>query len=441
MSCTCLNLKNGCALNFFRTFYNSSELIKVGTSNSISLILKLISAFITSKLTALFLGSTGISLIGNWRNATELIQKLSTGSIQNGVLRYAADSKDDSEESKAFQSTLFYIGSMICLVVMLLTFIFAQTINDFIFISQNYSGYIRILAILLPLFTINIHLQSILKAYEEFKSIVQINNFGHFFNVLCFGLGVYFFNLKGALLSVAVVPCFMGIYTAYVAYKSNLVFYKFRFLHVKKIYALGFRDYAFMTIISTLIFPFTYLSIRNLLAKELSLEASGYWEAMFRISTLYTAFALSLINLVILPKLANASSATQFRGIVFQFYKQVMPVFVGGLILIYVLKTYIVEIVLSSEFLPITDLFLWQEIGDLFRILALVLVAQFHAKKMVWHYILTDILLALGLYFSTFFLLDSYGVLSVVIGHAITYVVYFLVVLFIFKRILTSEYT
>ncbi|QSS96808.1 O-antigen translocase [Psychroflexus sp. ALD_RP9] len=422
-----------------RSLFNRSELLKVGTTNSVSLLIKLISAFITSKLTAIFLGSTGISLLGNWRNATELIQKISTGSIHNAVIKYAADSQTSVQESKAFQSTLFYISCAICALVMLTCFIFADAINNFVFIQQNHSDLIRILAFVLPLYVINIHLQSILKAYQKFNTVVKINIFGHIFNLLFFITCLYFYGLKGALLSVAIVPCLLGLYSIYVAYKSNLVFYKFQFSEVKKIYVLGFRDYAFMTIISTLIFPLTYLNIRNLLVDELSLEASGYWEAMFRISTLYITFAISLINLMILPKLANSKTVKDFRQIVFQFYKQFMPFFIVGLVLVFFLKGYIVKIVLTKEFLPTTQLFLWQEVGDLFRVLALVLVAQFHAKKMIWHYVITDVLLAFSLYFSTFLLINQFGLKSAVIGHTISYAAYFLIILIIFKSTLFAH--
>ncbi|SHE76922.1 polysaccharide transporter, PST family [Psychroflexus salarius] len=422
-----------------QSFFNRSELLKVGSANSASLILKLISAFITSKLTAIVFGSTGISLLGNWRNATELIQKISTGSIHNGVIKYAADSQNSSEETSAFQSTLFYVSCIICLLIMLVCFVFASNINNLIFIQQDHSDLIRILAFVLPLYVLNIHLQSILKAYQKFNKVVQINIFGHVFNLLFFVICIYLYGLKGALLSVAIVPCLLGVYSFYVVYKSNLVFHKFQFSKIKKLYVLGFRDYALMTIISTLIFPLTYLSIRNLLSEELSLKSSGYWEAMFRISTLYITFAISLINLIILPKLANSKTASDFRQIVFQFYKQFMPFFIGGLILVFFLKNYIVKIVLTNEFLPTTQLFLWQEVGDLFRVLALVLVAQFHAKKMIWHYIITDILLAFGLYFSTYILINRFGLKSAVIGHAITYAVYFLIILAIFKNALIAN--
>jgi PST family polysaccharide transporter len=90
--------------------------------------------------------------------------------------------------------------------------------------------------------------------------------------------------------------------------------------------------------------------------------------------------------------------------------------------------------VLSEDFLEVTTILGWQMVADFFRVLALVMVIQFHAKKMVWHYILTDLFLALGLYFSAIIGLKYLELSGVVIGHVITYVVYFFIILIIFRK-------
>jgi PST family polysaccharide transporter len=166
---------------------------------------------------------------------------------------------------------------------------------------------------------------------------------------------------------------------------------------------------------------------------------AGYWESTIRISNYYLLFVLSLLNLYILPKLAEAQTKLQFREIILSFYKQILPFFILGLVLVYLLRDWIVRLIFSEEFLPATDLFFWQMLGDFFRVLALVMVYQFHAKKMMWHYILTDLFLALGLYFSALFLIPKVGLEGVVIGHALTYFLYFILILTVFRKALIME--
>lgn len=85
--------------------------------------------------------------------------------------------------------------------------------------------------------------------------------------------------------------------------------------------------------------------------------------------------------------------------------------------------------------MPSASLLGWQIIADFFRIMALVMVYQFHAKKMFWHYVITDLLLALGLYFSAVFFVPYYGLEGVVQGHALVYLIYFILILIIFRRV------
>jgi PST family polysaccharide transporter len=138
--------------------------------------------------------------------------------------------------------------------------------------------------------------------------------------------------------------------------------------------------------------------------------------------------------LYILPKFVQAKSQSEFRSIVFEFYKKILPLFGLGLILLFVLREYLVLLVFSNDFIEVTTILGWQMIADFLRVLALVMVIQFHAKKMVWHYILTDLFLAIALYVSAMLGLKYLELSGVVIGHVITYAVYFVVILVIFRK-------
>ncbi|WP_247653562.1 hypothetical protein [Flavobacterium sp. CS20] len=189
-----------------------------------------------------------------------------------------------------------------------------------------------------------------------------------------------------------------------------------------------------MTLISAISFPLVFIGIRQYLSTHLSIDAAGYWEANFRLSTFYLVFMQSLLNLYVLPKLVEAKTDKAFQSTVLEFYKQIIPLFAIGLFVVFLLKKYIVLLVFSDEFLPVTSLLGWQIVADFFRILSLVMIYQFHAKKMLWHYIVTDLLLALGLYFSAIYFVDIYDLQGVVIGHALTYILYFVLILFLFRK-------
>jgi PST family polysaccharide transporter len=136
--------------------------------------------------------------------------------------------------------------------------------------------------------------------------------------------------------------------------------------------------------------------------------------------------------LYILPRFSEIDDVKEFRKEVFGFYKTVIPILAIGLILIYLLKPFIVTIVYSSEFEPVKDLFLWQLLGDFVKVLSLVIAYQFLAKKMFWHYIVTEAFLLIILYVTSIYFIDMFGVKGAVIGHFVSYLMYYGVILLIF---------
>ncbi|WP_245539764.1 O-antigen translocase [Psychroflexus tropicus] len=387
-----------------------------------------------SKLTALYLGPQGIALIGNLRNGLDIVHKFSSGGLDNAVVKYTSDYRSNPKMLQEFLSTLIWLGLGSCILSIAVVLMFSETINDAIFGNRDYVTIIRILAILLPLHVVNIYLISILKGVGAFHKVIRVNIASHVLNLIGFALLLMYFDLRGALLAIIIVPSAMLIVTLYYFQDYFGIFQVFSLASFSKLVLKNLSQFAFMTLISSITFPFVFIGLRNSIIESIGEQEAGYWESMLRISSYYLLFVLSLLNLYILPKLADAKTQLEFKGVVFSFYKQILPFYIVGLIIVYVFRDWIIKLVFSEAFLPAADLFFWQIIGDFFRVLALVMVYQFHAKKMMWHYILTDLFLALGLYFSALYFISKVGLQGVVIGHAVTYFSYFLLILFLFRK-------
>ena len=103
-----------------------------------------------------------------------------------------------------------------------------------------------------------------------------------------------------------------------------------------------------------------------------------------------------------------------------------------GLLVIYLLRPFIVQLFLTDEFQPVEDLFLWQLLGDFVKVLALVIAYQFIAKKMFWHFIITETFLLFMIYFTSVYFVDIYGVIGANIAHFVSYLLYYIIILMIF---------
>src|SRR5690606_11939108 len=134
------------------------------------------------------------------------------------------------------------------------------------------------------------------------------------------------------------------------------------------------------------------------------------------------------------PKLAVATTNDQSRKIFYNYFKAIIPLFIIGLIIIYVLRSIIVQLLFNRDFEPVTELFFWQLIGDIFKASSMILGFQFFAARMTKAFIITELLSLLILYMSSIYLIDTIGVEGVVMAHALTYFVYLIVLIGYFRK-------
>ena len=173
--------------------------------------------------------------------------------------------------------------------------------------------------------------------------------------------------------------------------------------------------------------------IRNYIIDSVGIKEAGYWEAMNRISDYYLMFVSSVMTLYILPRFNEIDSKEEFRKEIISLYKSIAPIFGLGLLVIYLLRPFIVLIVFSEEFKPVEELFLWQLLGDFIKVLSIVIAYQFIAKKMFTHFIIIEIFLFVIMYFSSVYLIDAFGVKGAVMGHFVSYVMHYGIILLLFS--------
>ena len=414
-------------------YINKNVLVKVTSLQTASVLTKIIAGVLTSKAIAIFIGPEGLALIGNLRNFVSSIQTVSILGFYNGVVKYVAEFKDNAIKLSKAVSTVFYFGFIATILVSLSCYFNAKAINDIIFPSyNNYAYIIKIFAMVLPFYALNMFSFSIMNGFSNYKMLIVINIIGQILGVSIALLLIYQNKIDGALISVAIAESLICLITlvAIINRRSLIPLIKVKevsFSFLKKI-----SPYSLMALFSAVILPLVILAIRSYIIENIGYKDAGFWEAMTRISKYYLMLVSSLMALYILPRFSEIDDVREFRKEVFGFYKTVMPIFVVGLILIYFLKTYIVIGVFSEEFKPVEDLFFWQLLGDLLKVLSIVIAYQFLAKKMFWHYIVTEAFLVIILYITSVYFINIYGVKGAVIGHFVSYLMYYALILLIF---------
>ena len=415
-------------------YINNKVLVKIASLQTASLLTRIIAGLLTSKAVAVFIGAEGLALIGNLRNFVSSFQTIATLGFYKGVVKYVSKFKDDTVELSKTLSTVYYTGFFSTIIVSFFCYFQAEWINNIIFPTYNNYGYIiKIFAIVLPFYALNMFIFSIMNGFSKYKILIIINIIGQILSVSIALLLIYQEKLKGALISVVIAESIIFLITLVGIINRRSLISLIRVDKVSLSFLKKIGSYSIMALFTAVLLPLVTIAIRSYIIDNIGYKDAGFWEAMTRISKYYLMLVSSLIALYLLPRFSEINDTKEFKKEVFSFYKTVIPKLAIGLFIIYLLKKYIVLAVFTEDFQPVEDLFIWQLLGDFVKILSIVIAYQFLAKKMFWHYILTEAFLVVILYTTSVYFINLFGgVKGAVVAHCVSYIMYYGIILLIF---------
>ncbi|MGJ8592716.1 MAG: O-antigen translocase [Aquaticitalea sp.] len=418
----------------FQKYIDNNVLFKVAYLNNATVLTRIIAGILTSKAIAVLVGVEGMALIGNLRNFLSAVHATAVSGFYNGLVKYIAEVKDDAKELSKTISTAHYLGFVSTIMVAFICYFNANFINNYLFSENfNYAYVIRILALTLPFYSVNMLCFAILNGFSKYRMLLVVNIIGQLLGLGITLLLIYQSKIDGALVAAVITPSLLLLMTLVAIMNQRSLFSSIRLSNVNFRVLKKFGPFAVMALVTAVSIPLVSIFIRNYIIEAVGIKEAGYWEAMNRISDYYLMFIMSMMSLYFLPRFSEIESKSEFRKEVFNFYKTIVPYFAAGLIVIYLLRSYIVPLVFSEAFQPTEDLFLWQLLGDFVKVISVVIAYQFLAKRMFWHFVIIEIFLVFMMYLSSVYLIDMFGVKGAVMGHFVSYVLFYGVVLLLFS--------
>lgn len=425
-------------LKFIKLFnkFRQIDLVKVFSFTAISTIVKMLISLISVKFVALIVGPSGIALLGQLNNFSSILMTVACGGINNGVTKYVAENNDNVDVIKEFLSTALKITLYASLACGILLISLNEWFSEIILLSSDYGYVFIVFGLTLFLYALNMLFTSILNGFKEFRKYVIVNIVGSILGLAITLLLVYFFNIKGALVSAVTFQSIMFFVTLWMIRKLPWVSFSFFKEKFNPKIAHKYFKYTLMTFVTAATVPVSQLLLRGYVISEISVVEAGWWEGMNRISNMYLMVITSSLSVYYLPKLSEIKDTLELRAEIFRAYKLIIPTITIGFILIYFLRVLIIKILFTEDFLSMSNLFLWQLVGDFFKISSWLLAFLMVAKTMTRLFIFTEIsfsLLFIGLGYC--FVLHN-GIVGLTQAYSVTYFFYMICMIFIFRKLL-----
>lgn len=390
----------------------------------------------TSKIISVFLGTSGMALIGSFRNFANFSKSTATLGLNNSVIKIMVDHKENQKELSLVFQTFFSIFIVISILFSVLLVFFSIDISNYLFFSDAYSNYIKLFAIFLPFMIVTVLFSSVLNSFERYKRIVKIQITTSVFVFVTSILLIYYIGLSGGILSIVAGEIILFLVTYFYFRKQfDFIHYGINFslekAHLKTIFS-----FSQMAFISAVFIPLSLIIIRNFIVKNYSIQEAGVWDALNRISSFYMMFFGSGLSLYYMPKLASIKTDIEFKEELKGYCKMIVPLFLGVVLFVYFFRTFIIKLALTDEFIEVNDLMIWQVLGDLLKIMSLAFGFQILVKAMLVRYFIIEIVFNLVYVLLAWYLLPTRGVEGVTQAYFIANLCSFCLMLFFFRKLL-----
>jgi len=409
------------------------NLFKTSLLTFISTVIKVISGIVINKAVAVYVGSSGLAIIGQFRNFVQISNTVASGAINQGVVKYSAQSKRDTKQLSLLFSTSLKISLMCSLITGILIIGTSKFLSFYFLKSEDYTYVFIVFGFTVILFVLNNLILSILNGLKEISAFIIINIIQSIYSLIFTTLFVVFFGLHGALIALATNQSIIFFVVIWKLRNHHLITIKnFRSSFDRGLFK-KLLGYTAMALTSAAVVPISQIIIRNNIGNSLGWEQAGYWQAIWQISTMYLMVITTALRIYYLPKLAETFSKKDIKNEILYGYLTVIPIVIGMALVIFFLKDFIVVALFSSEFSPMKELFGWQLSGDVIKMMCFLLGNLLQAKAMIKAFIVKEVIISATFVIFAHIFIIKIGLVGVTQAYFFTYFINFLWLLIIFR--------
>lgn len=416
-----------------------TDIVRVFSFTAMSTLVKMLTGLVSVKIVAAVIGPVGVALVGQLHNFATIAMSVSSGGINNGITKYIAEYRETPEAVRSYLSTALRITSVCSFIVGILMIAFHSFLSKYIMLSPNYGYVFIIFGFTILLYALNMMFISIINGFKEFKRYVRINIANSIVGLLFTLTFVFSWGLKGALASAVTYQSVMLFVTLWMIRRLSW----FRWSTFKEKYdhavASKYFRYTLMTLTTAATVPVSQMLLRGYVIAQISPIEAGWWEAMNRISNMYLMIITSSFGVYYLPRLSELTDKTALRHEIYRAYKVIVPMLLVGFSIIYLIRGFVIRFLYTPDFLPMENLFIWQLVGDFFKISSWLLSFLMVAKSMIKAFVSTEILFALSFVGLGLLFIEWNGVVGITQASLCNHVMYFFCMIILMRKTVFSK--
>ena len=411
------------------------RLFKVTAMTGLLTLLKMAMGFVIAKVVAIYTGPTGMAMLGQVQSMVGSLNGIINAPAGSGVVRFTAEYKEQGFDACApwWRAALQWV-LIISAIAIPVGLLFAKPIASGILKDVNLAWVVMATVIVLPFAAIGTLCNSVINGQQLYRRYVGLGMLSALISSgVMLGM-IAWQNIEGALLAAAVQAALIGVVMLITNLRQPWFKLRYWWGPVAPKARKDIGGYMLMAITSALTVPVSLILIRNILIDQVGWDATGQWQAVYKISEVYLGVVTMALGTYYLPRLASLTSVDAIVSEINKTAKVIIPMVAFMALGVYLLRDVVISLLFTESFRSARDLFAIQLTGDVIKIASWLYAYPMLSRGATKWFLGTEIIFSISVVTLTYFLVSKMGLKGATVAYLVNYSVYFLIVKLNIKR-------
>ncbi|MVG13278.1 O-antigen translocase [Aeromonas jandaei] len=411
------------------------RLLKVTAMTGLLTLLRMAMGFVIAKVVAIYTGPSGMAMLGQVQSLVGTLNGIINAPVASGVVRFTAEYQEQGYNvcSPWWRAALQWV-LIISAFAIPTGLLLAEPIASWLFQDKALAWVVMATVSALPLAAFGTFCNSVLNGQQLYRRFVGLGMLSAIISGCVMLVMIALYNIQGALLAAAVQSALIGV----VMLIANLrqpwfkLHYWWGAVEPKARKQIG--GYMLMAITSALTVPVSLIFVRNILITQVGWDATGQWQAVYKISEVYLGVITMALGTYYLPRLASLTRGDTIIREIHHTARVIIPIVTTMALGVYVLRDMAISLLFTEEFRSARDLFAIQLSGDVIKMASWLYAYPMLSSGATKWFMSTEICFSFSFVALTYLFVSIMGLKGASVAYAVNYLVYFLVVFLNVKR-------
>jgi len=369
----------------------------MGTSSIVVMLLDLVRI----KILAVLLGPQGVGVLSVLNHFHALAATLVGLGLGTGIVKYVASFKSEGNAiavqkvlSNSFQAVFIFSS-----IVLLVSILISSRLSTWMLGESGFAFFVIIYALSLPLAVYPTTINSFLQGLKRINSLARINVLRTSISLIFIIPLVFFFRLKGAVISVLAITVVHLLLSGYYLRKEDHRYRVLRWQRFDPEVLKKLSQYGMTSLLVGTAYYLSHLLLKIIIVGSLGIEMNGIYQPVWALTMTYLTLVLSSMSAYSYPKLCELTTVRDITEELNGIVRIALLLITPAMFVLLLARRPIIYILYSSNFLPATEYMPIQILGDFFKVLfwafGMYLLPTKRLLGFIWLNLLQDIIMVI----------------------------------------------